>query len=76
MREFDIYLSLSWSTRDSNDFGGQLLLLHSDSFLDSNLIERVHRVLNTFSDDATFVRLDADLGTNPQLIFDQVRPTY
>ena len=57
--EFD--LRLCGTTTDYNDLLGEFLLLQSHSFLHSYLVEGVHGVLDSVSDDAGLVWLDSDL---------------
>ena len=55
------YLSLSGTAGDNHNLLGEFLLLHSDGFLHSDLVEGVHGVLHTLGHHPRLVRLDSDL---------------
>jgi hypothetical protein len=46
---------------DDDNLGGQLLLLHADGLLNGDLVEWIHRVLDTLRDNTQFVGANADL---------------
>ena len=55
--------TLLWSNSERDDLLGDLLLLQSDSFLDSDLAEGIHAVLDGVLDDARAIWLDSDLDS-------------